>query len=404
MKIKFLPLKVIILSVVFFSLCKAQEDSIDYKKIRIDLINKYLDLIDQSINYKTKMKKTDYDTLLIWKDGKLYLGKLKWLNDKDFFENTFTQTIVSLNEANENDSKMDRQKTFPIFETHSTYFNNFYYSISFQRFEDVFLGTYYGGCYFTDREKQIIGKRISLILGSKLKLYEYDFNSVHLQIYNKKIKSRGWYNRRAVFELLNLKDWMYDENIIEYGSVEKYITNYGIVNGIQKLNWKDNINSVKKKLNVPFEISKDKTIITYEDVIANNDVFISCTFLKNGLGSINIRFCSSQGVDKDGSKLYYTSFSLTDANKIFNDVSKLLVQKYGIYSHKHDIEHEGSQNYFNNGNNIRVKELAWSFSKTHVVFSIDELPSEDTKSYIIQINYFSNDYFDNRENDWKDKL
>ncbi len=392
----------------------------DYKAIRKGVINKYLDILESNLNPKFKPKESSYDTLISYiYGGELFDSKMKWLNDKQNMKRFFNQFIYYSTLDLGEDNSWNKEKSIPYFEIHYTNSNIFYLSITFDCFEDSFIKEWQYNGFLDIEEIEFIKKRINRVLGVSSKgkdgFYNWDtpsiqgeLNSTHLNLYLKKYAGRGWDNRSAVFELYRLKEWMYQDDILPYGSVGKFITNYPLVNGYKDYHWSMNINDCKKlvlknEINYELKLSPENKNIYFYTKIAGKYAIANFAFLKTGLGQIVFNFPKSLDlVNKEATNVNF-AHDLDGAESLTKDLLKLIISKYGIYNHFFDVSVNDSDHYFGRGDNIRIKEYVWNFAKTNICISIDkEKGSEEI--YLVELWYTKNNYFEEREKEWKEDL
>jgi hypothetical protein len=388
--------------------------------------DKYLNIIDVILRkWKAGKETTKYDIDgMTFRDSNLWVHQsalfdsLKWLNIEHHSGGYFKQ-IYELAEIPFYDDTLKCQ----VPKMYIYFFNREVYKcvIAFNDYNEFYLGNNSVLPYevWTSEELQAIQAWLIKRIGAgkapyatewSTKNYRVEFSDISsLSLDRPTLVGNGEKTREAVEQLFGLEKEMFN-NMVErwkLGSwIDIYLKNYNKVNGYQDYKWFGDYRKLKNKIGGTLSDLNSRKTLSKDTIIAGKPVYRSYEFINDSLQSVDIIFGKKE-YDNSGNESLIISLNAKEADETYNDLKKMLFEKYGICVRKND---DGSKRWGNNwykwGDNKREKEIVWNLGTTAIVLSMDTSVTngELMKWYEVRVWYFEPNYLNNRDKKQRDEL
>lgn len=377
--------------------------------------DKYLKIIDGIITkWKSGKEATKYDIdrmtihdSTLWVHQSALFDSLKWLNI-EYHSGGYLKQIYELAEIPFYDDTLVCQvpKMYVYFLNREVY----KCIITFNDYNEIYFGNNSVLPYevWTSEELQAIQAWLIKRIGKEknpyatewsTKNYRVEFSSISsLSFERPMLVGNGEKVRDAVEQLYGLEKEMFDKMNERWrlGSwVDIYLKNYNKVNGYQDYKWFSDYRKLRKKIGGTLSDLNSRKILNKDTIVAGKSATIGYEFINDSLQSVAIFYGSSADKNKD--------------DDTFNDLKKLLFDKYGICVRKNDDGlNKWGENWYKWGDLKREKEIVWDLGNTKIVLSMDtqnvDNEPEAEKLHFIRVCYFEQNYLSNREAKQRDEL
>jgi hypothetical protein len=391
----------------------AEKDSEEIHKEYVEgLVKKatdsYLKIIDVILNkWKTGKEATKYDIARVtihdstlWTHQSALFDSLKWLNI-EYHSGGYLKQIYELAEIPFYDDTLQ----FQVPKMYVYYLNREIYKcvIDFNDYNEVYFCNKSVLLYevWTSEESQAIQAWLIKRIGTEKapyatewsnKNYRVEFSGISTLSFERPVLvGNGEKVREAVEQLFGLEKEMFD-NMIERWKlsswIDTYLKNYNKVNGYQDYKWFSDYRKLKHKIGGTLSDLNSRKILSKDTIVAGKSATIGYEFINDSLQSVTIYYGSSADKNKD--------------DNAFDDLKKLLFDKYGICARKNDDgSNRWGENWYKWGDLKREKEIVWDLGTTKIVLSMDtkngDNEPEAEKLHFIRVWYFESNYLSNRE-------